>query len=223
MYKLHVKCLWLFIMGILLTACTQDSYEKEEGWPSPSKTYDFAEVHVNAAKLIDYVITDNGDMLKSTLAPCKWAQTTDTLYRAIIGYYRTGSIVDVNSCSRVTTVGITPLSKVKIGMKTDPVKMESVWLSNNRRFLNAGIYLKIGSTAIKDIVHHLGVVSDTLMTHTDGKSTLMLRLYHDQGGMPEYYSERIWFSIPLQDVRADSICLSINTYTGIVAKTFAMK
>ena len=67
------------------------------------------------------------------------------------------------------------------------------------------------------------MISDTLMSHSDGKKTLHLRLYHDQGGMPEYYSQRTYFSIPIQKLGVDSIQFTINTYKGLVTKTLSLK
>lgn len=52
------------------------------------------------------------------------------------------------------------------------------------------------------------------MVNADGTTTQHLTLYHDQGGVPEYYSQRTYVSIPLSDIHADFIILTINTYDG---------
>lgn len=223
MYRLHTKLttLLLLMAVCLLSACSQDSYEKGADL-EPNEAADFVEAHSNAHKLIDYFLTDKGERINTTPTAYSWVHTPDTFYRAIIDYYQTGQAITVKSCKQVNIARIMPADSVKSGVKTDPVKMESVWLSQSLRYLNASIYLKVGSTADNSIKHRLAVVSDGTHLHLNGKRTLMLRLYHDQGGMPEYYSERIYFSVPLENVEADSICLSINTYTGTVSKTFAL-
>ena len=59
--------------------------------------------------------------------------------------------------------------------------------------------------------------------HADNTKTLYLRLYHDQGGVPEYYSQRAFLSVPLQKLGVDSIHFEVNTYDGIVRKTLFVK
>ena len=108
-------------------------------------------------------------------------------------------------------------------MKTDPVRFESLWMGQNRRYLNGSVYLMVGNIDADDLPRQvIGAHSDTLMQNADGTRTLHLRLYHDQAGMPEYYSQRTYMSIPLEDVDADSVSLSINTYSGVVKKIFKL-
>ena len=50
---------------------------------------------------------------------------------------------------------------------------------------------------------------------------MTLRLHHDQGGVPEYYSSRIYTSIPLNGELAGKIIrLKVNTYKGEIEKTY---
>ena len=112
---------------------------------------------------------------------------------------------------------------MKEKVKTDPLTLESIWISKNKRYLNASVYLKVGSTDDEEAIHKMGVVCDTIMAHADSTRTLHLRLYHDQGGVPEYYSQRTYFSLPLSELHADSIRFSINTYKGEVVKTLKIK
>ena len=63
----------------------------------------------------------------------------------------------------------------------------------------------------------------TILTNPDGTSTSYLRLYHDQGGVPDYYSTQVYASLITSEILADSACISINTYKGIVTKAFQIK
>ena len=115
---------------------------------------------------------------------------------------------------------IIPLSELEVEMKTDPVKFESAWMSKTGKYINLSFALKTGTTEDDEAIHSLRVVQDTIKMNPDGTSTSYLRLYHDQGGVPDYYSTQVYASIITSEVLADSACITINTYKGIVTKTF---
>jgi hypothetical protein len=207
----------LFSATLLLTACTYDAYDKGEGNLSRVQA-DFGEALVDADKQVYRVITDDGEAL-AVAAPFtqQWVQKADTVYRVLFYYKRAAAAdagVEAVSCGKVSVAGIVPVDSVKGKMMTDPVRLESVWLSKNRRYLNVGFYLKSGTTSDEKAVHSLGIVADTLLLHPDGKTTLCLRLYHDQGGVPQYYSQRSYISIPMAGIKTDSVTFSANTYDG---------
>ena len=99
-------------------------------------------------------------------------------------------------------------------MKTDPVRMESMWIGKSKKYLNMGFYVMTGKADVDSLKHVLGCRRDTLITNIDGTRTLRLTFYHDQGGVPEYYSQRVYLSIPIQGIKADSVWLNVNTYEG---------
>ena len=72
----------------------------------------------------------------------------------------------------------------------------------------------MGTTEADSLKQVLGCRRDALITNVDGTRTLRLTFYHDQGGVPEYYSQRVYLSIPIQGVKADSIWFTVNTYDG---------
>lgn len=106
----------------------------------------------------------------------------------------------------------------KDGVRTDPVKFESMWLSAGGRYVNIGFYLKNGSTGDDNILHTIGMVQRRIVTNDDGTRTVMLQMYHDQGGVPEYYSSRYYVSVPCGEIDGDSVYITINTYDGPVTK-----
>ncbi len=105
---------------------------------------------------------------------------------------------------------------------TDPVKFESMWISANGKYLNLGLYLKNGSTQGDSLHHTVGMIRESETTDGDGKRTVSLRLYHDQGGVPEYYSSRYYVSVPCKEIDADSVVVTINTYNGAVERRFSL-
>ena len=57
----------------------------------------------------------------------------------------------------------------------------------------------------------------------DGRRAAYYRFLHNQNGIPQYYTNRRYVSILLPTVKPDTIHLSIQTYDGIVHKTFIVK
>lgn len=222
MHRLNILPLLLAL--VLFVGCKQDYYEAGDGEYS-LLTANFVEAHAAAHKTIDYVITDEGERL-SLQQPqtVSWAAKADSLYRAVLYYnFSGGTTVETVSMKKVSVVSITPKDSIKQGIKTDAVRLESMWLSKSKHYLNAAILVKSGDTDDEKVTHTMGIVAIDTLHNTDNTSTLCLQLYHDQGGVPEYYSQRAYFSIPLQGVANDSVRLSINTPEGVTTKTFSIQ
>jgi hypothetical protein len=220
-----MKHLYPIILATLfICSCTQDAYEKGEGKYSLMRA-DLVEAHANSDSLIDYIITDDNERLELTQPRShKWGKKTDTLYRAAFYYSKNADAkAEVLSASRVSTVNILHKDSLKDGMKTDPTTLESIWLSKNKRYLNLSLYLKTGQGGDEKALQQLAVIGDTLLLNADNTHTFYLNVYHDQGGVPEYYSERIYFSIPLYNIQTDSVCITIPTYKGTVVKRLKTK
>lgn len=220
-------CLLILALFCLFFSCTQDEYEKGEGKYSQMRA-DFVEAHASANKTADYVVTDDGDSLAlETPLSVNWMTTPDSIYRSLL-YYQIaqgkngGKVAQVISLGRVSSSRLRHPSFFKQGVKTDPVHFESLWVSKNRRYLNVGMALMVGAVD-GDAIHRIGMVGDTIVTHANGKSTYRLRFYHDQGGVPENYSQRIYFSLPLRGLDVDSMSFSINTYSGLVKRTLPVR
>lgn len=215
----------VFCLLCLLCGCTQDAYDKGEGEYSLVRA-DFAEAHSNGQKQIDYIVTDDGEQLP-TAEPysLKWVEKADTLYRGLFYYNKVerGSgqfAAELVSAGQVPCMQVRPLAKLVGEMKTDPVKFESAWMSKSGKYLNLGLYLMTGSTDDEEAMQHLALVQDTVVQNPDNTRTSYVRLYHDQGGVPEYYSTQVYASIPTNRFDADSVRLTINTYQGQVTKSF---
>jgi hypothetical protein len=202
-----------------LISCTQDAYEKGEGEYSLVRG-DFAEAVINSSNQVTKIVTDDGDELFLTSPyTAKWIAKADTTYRCMLYYNKVDGKAEIVSMGQVPCVRVYPLSQFDKEFKTDPVKFESTWMSKTGRYLNLSIQVKTGTADDTAAVQSLAVVSDTLITHPDGKQIRSLILHHDQGNVPQYYSTQVYFSIPTDRIDADSVRISINSYDGeVVAK-----
>ena len=217
-----------FLCGLLtfLASCQTDSYDKGEGELSLTRA-DFVVAHANNDKKIDQVVTDDGQTLTlQTPTSAKWITTADSLYRAVLYYNQretTDKMVEPVALSQITTLSPLPLEKFKEGIKTDPITFESIWKSRNGKYINIGMYLKIGQIDNNEVHHTVGIAMEKVQTNADQTSTAYLTFYHDQGDVPEYYSSKYYISIPCNEIEADSVCITINSYKGIVKKKFSVK
>ena len=118
---------------------------------------------------------------------------------------------------------VQPLKEFDKEFRTDPVKFESMWLSKSGKYLNVYLQLKTGVTEDTSAVQQLAFLTDTIMTYANGARTHHLLLHHDQNRVPEYYSTKAYVSIPTSQLTADSVRISINSYSGLVVKTLPLQ
>jgi hypothetical protein len=210
---------------VIPSSCTQDGYEKGDGKYSNMRG-DFVEAQVGAEKAIVFLTTDDGETLPLTQPyNAKWIMRPDTVYRCMLYYNKVREAngqyaAEPISIGEVPCPTIVPLSELETEMKTDPVKFESAWMSKTGKYLNLNLVLMTGTQDGEETTHRLVVVQDTILTNPDATRTCFLRLYHDQGGVPEYYSTQVYASILASQIPADSVRISINTYKGLVEKAF---
>jgi hypothetical protein len=72
-------------------------------------------------------------------------------------------------------------------------------------------------------VQQLAFISDTIIANPNQTTTHHITLHHDQNRVPEYYSTKAYVSILTDSIAADSVCISINTYSGLVTKSFSVR
>ena len=213
---------------LLATSCEQDTYDKGEGKYS-NMMADFVEAHANAEKKIDYVITDNGDSLVLA-APLElaWAKTADSTYRAALYYNKEGATtIKVMAIEQMLTLRLMPKDSIA-AMKTDPVGFESAWTSKNGRYINIALTLKVVTISETSKKHRINLIPDSIVENEAMHSrTLHATLYHDKGDIPEYYTQKYYFTLPSSTLSAfntDSIAININTTdNGTRTLTFAGK
>ena len=227
--SLAVKVISYFLplTSYLLISCTQDGYEKGDGKYSNMRG-DFVEALVGADKKMISLTTDDGDTFPLTEPySAKWITRPDTVYRCMLYYNKVREengqyAAEPISIGEVPCPSIKLLAELETEIKTDPVKFESAWISKSGKYLNLSLVLMTGTQDGEETIHRLMIVQDTILTNPDATKTCYLRLFHDQGGVPEYYSTHVYASIFTSQLPADSVKISINTYKGVVDKAFQL-
>lgn len=228
-FREHIKqSLAVIAFLITLTACTSESYDAGDG-PNSYLTADLVLLHTSQDKSVRSALLDDGTTLQfSNPFAQEWLARPDSVYRALLYYDKTDATTDAAAGNGTTAKTIvrarsvrpvpvlSPVEAAKVdAMRTDPVGFESLWMSKNKSYINLSLLLKSGKAEGDEALHALGVVSDGTTTDAAGSRTLHLTLYHDQGGVPEYYTVQQYVSIPTQLLEeADTVELTLNTYNG---------
>lgn len=223
MYRTGVRSFFGFLLALLVLAgCSADGYDSGDGRYSYLRA-DFVEMHADAGKAVDYVVTDEGERLAADPSfTISWITKPDSVYRALM-YYNKIYSESGSACAKavsvvqVSVLNIIPLQQVG-EVPSDPVTFESAWLSAGGKYLNMCVLLKAGTTDDSDAMQTIGIVGEQTVTMPDGGSCAVLRFLHDQGGVPEYYSVRKYLSIRTSDIDADAVKIKINTYSGETEK-----
>lgn len=204
-------------MVLLLTACTTDGYETGDGEYS-FLTTEFVEVYSNSQLMLTRAVDDSDNhFIFKTPCSYSWVSKPDSVYRAIL-YYKTneGETVEPYRVSPVVVLKLRNKEEVK-DIYTDPLIFESAWISKNRKYLNIGLAVKSGTTESQDeqLKQIVGILCDEVTIKGDGTKCYHLILTHNQNGVPEYYTNRAYVSMPLDGIgENDEIELTVNTYQG---------
>lgn len=227
-FREHIKqSLAVIALLITLTACTSESYDAGDG-PNSYLTADLVLLHTSQDKSVRSALLDDGTTLQfSNPFAQDWLTRPDSVYRALLYYDKTVATSDAAASNSTATSIVRarsvrpvpvlrPVEAAKVdAMRTDPVGFESLWMSKNNSYINLSLLLKSGKAEGDEALHALGVVSDGTTTDAAGSRTLHLTLYHDQGGVPEYYTVQQYVSIPTQLLEeAVTVELTLNTYNG---------
>jgi hypothetical protein len=103
-------------------------------------------------------------------------------------------------------------------MKTDPVGIQSIWLSGH--YINMTLQVKLQSE--KHLFHFI----ETSISQSKGTPLINLTLYHDKNDDVEAYTKIAYLSVPLdkyiqQYPDGFTVSFSINTFTeGVKTFTF---
>lgn len=220
----------LLFLLFVLSACSNDPYDTGDGSLSHMRA-DFVEAQTDASANIISIETDDGEhMFLTNAINVSWAERPDTVYRALLYYNKVEADDGTNNAeplgiSQVLVPQITPIEEVKDGIKTDPVTFESSWTSRNGKYLNLDLSIKTGSVNGDFNTQTIGIICTGVDTDANGRHHVSLRLYHDQNGVPEYYSAEAYVSIavsrlPIVPVEGDEVAVEINTYDGTITRTF---
>lgn len=109
-------------------------------------------------------------------------------------------------------------------MTDAPLGVESVWKAKNGKYVNVALLLKTGKMDDSSQGQAIALVCDSFSDTEDGRKVAELRFVHDQGGVPQYYTSRVYVSIPMAEFSdVDKIDITFNTYNGTVRKSLPIK
>lgn len=212
--------MWLF------AACESDTYDTGDGKYSYMRA-DFAEVYTDDASRLVKAVTDDDDLLVfDNPVSVSWITTPDSVYRALLYYNSVGHSVRPVMLGNVYVPPVRMADDVK-DPSTDPLHLDSSWMSRNGKYINLGITVMAGKDGEDTDKQSIGVACDGMTVGDDGAKEVRLRVLHNQNDVPQYYSVRTYISIPLAEipysiVSGDRIVVNVNTYGGEVSKEFML-
>lgn len=198
-------CLAIFLLSN--EGCQEDDYVY------PDVLTAFTEVQTSDEGVLTYLLTDQGDKYRVLEREGLDGLTPDSIYRALCVYQVTDvqeGTVQLYSAQKVLSMLPKPESDFKEGIRTDPLDIQSIWLSG--KYLNM-VLLPLA----KDKGHIFHFVENSLTQTDEGINRLELTLYHDQNGDYEAFTRKTYLSIPLWGYgnkldTGDRIVLHIQTY-----------
>lgn len=221
----------MVMLALAVSACSSDAYDTGDGSLSYMRA-DFVKAFADHDGKFTAAITD--DDLSLTLQPtiaAGWS-APDTVCRALL-YYDAARLPESAGEATVRPVAIGRVIMPKVidrpavaaGLPTDPVVMETVWRSNNRKYINLGLQLKTGTTDGDVAAQAIGWVYTGSTPIDGGAQRHSFMLAHSQNGVPQYYSIPLYVSLALDELPVtpgdgDEIEVSVNTYKGVVSRTF---
>ncbi|WP_302414943.1 NigD-like C-terminal domain-containing protein [uncultured Prevotella sp.] len=221
----------MVMLALAVSACSSDAYDTGDGSLSYMRA-DFVKAFADHDGKFTAAITD--DDLSLTLQPAIAAgwSAPDTVCRALL-YYDAAQLSESAREAAVRPVAIGRVIMPKVidrqavaaGLPTDPVVMETAWRSNNRKYINLGLQLKTGTTDGNVAAQAIGWVYTGSTTLDGGAQRHSFMLAHSQNGVPQYYSTPLYVSLSLDELPVtpgdgDEIEVSVNTYKGVVSRTF---
>lgn len=221
----------MVMLALAVSACSSDAYDTGDGSLSYMRA-DFVKAFADHDGKFTAAITD--DDLSLTLQPtiaAGWS-APDTVCRALL-YYDAAQLSESAREAAVRPVAIGRVLMPKVvnrsalaaDLPTDPVVMETAWRSKNHKYINLGLQLKTGTTDGNVAAQAIGWVYTGSTTLDGGALRHSFMLAHSQNGVPQYYSTPLYVSLSLDELPVtpgdgDEIEVSVNTYKGVVSRTF---
>lgn len=189
---------------------------KEEDYVYPSVVTEFIGAQTNNDGTISQLVADDGTIYSVLQRDGLGGLVADTLYRTISIYEPItqengkGNVAQLYSCQLVLSVNPLPASDFKGNIKTDPVDIQSIWLSGE--YLNMILLVQY-----KELSHLYHFVDEGITSDQSGTQTLNLRLFHDRNNDYEAFTKQVYLSVPLKNYlqllrKGDKIRFNLNTY-----------
>ena len=222
----HTAAVCLFLAAAaILSGCESEAYDSGDGEYSNLHA-DFADVQTKQTKSLVAALLDTGESVtfQSPLT-CEWAEVPASTYRALLYYYptATANVVKPYAAQPVYVLRWKDMSSVTL--KTDPIHMQSIWISENAAYINLRIGIMVGNEDDGSRGQQMiGVTLDNAVMHEDGTYTYTLTLRHAQNDVPQYYTSQQYISLPVNECKTgDTIILNVNTYEGQKQYTLNIK
>lgn len=225
-------CLKYILLPLVfaLFACENEVYDTGDG-PLSDMRADFVEAQTDADARMASVETDDGERLYLTGAvTVGWMERPDTVYRALLYYNKVEADggtyrAEPLGIQQVLVPLVTAVEALKDGLKADPLDFVSSWKSANGKYLNLELGVKTGTVDGSYGTQTLGLVCLGVDERADGTRLVRLALYHDQAGVPQYYTATVYLSIavsrlPIEPTEGDEVSVDIETYGGTLTRTF---
>lgn len=189
MRKIIYLCYLCMCLVLSFTSC------KEESYVYPPVQQDFLTAFSGSDGALKTLLTDKGehytiaeDLSKSKLTPNSSSRVVGN-YEILSGNNKAVRVYGL--LNAVSVIPLPPNSSPFInGIKTDPVKMVSIWMGKD--YLNI-----ILSIAMQDKKHSFHFVEEKI-ENIQGTKVITLLLYHNANGDSESFSKRAYLSIPLR-------------------------
>lgn len=220
-----ISAVFACLLSLMPVSCTNESYDTGDGGLS-YLCADFVEAHTTSDTTITKVVTDDGAALSLSRAlKLSWVSVPDTLYRALLYYNKKGNPVEPLAMGRVPVI----IPRIqKDSLFTDPLGVESVWMSASGKYVNISLLIKTGIPDSVDARQWISVVYSPHTPNWDAgglygvQDTLLL--LHSQNSVPEYYTSRMYVSIPTAALPSrDVVNIRVNTYGGMRTYTVRQK
>lgn len=213
-----------YILFWLVCCAILSSCKKDDDYVYPPVFTDILCVETDSKGKIAHLLTDKGVSYEADNGESYGNLVADTIYRMQCIYeplQGSGASSALIYSLRLLGSWI-PIqeSDLKADIKTDPVEIESIWMSGE--YINIAALVKL-----QDRSKHTFHFIETGIAEEPGMRTLNLTLFHDRGEDVEGYTQRIYFSVPLftyKEVLSQGSCVafSINTYkSGMKTYSFS--
>lgn len=206
---------WLAVfLSILLSlsSCRNDGYQTGDG-PLSYLRADYVDMEGRGG-VVTTIVTDEGVVLPF-MAGLRMSATNDTIIRCLLYYSSPEDGTPVEILSSKPVAVLLPVADSGIA-SADPVHLTSAWLARSGRYVNLQLGVMTGNDKPASASQQLQLNIDSISQV--GRGHLYVSLRHDQGGVPQYYTEEVLLSIPMP--QQDSLTLDVNTYSGVVRRTF---
>lgn len=218
-------CLVFAFFHLLILTCSCSS---DETTPYSTYAQELVTLHTSASCVADRATTDGGTRLTfSTPLATRWAQTPDSLYRALLAFAD-----DDATAGRYwerTTAAVTPLRADEVLVLTprsteeakewsgnrDAMSVDALWFAKDGRYINMQISVKSGTTDSGTEKHTIGIVADTVVTAATGLRHYHYRLCHSQNNIPAFYTVTAYLSVPTDSFAAgDTVSIAVPADNG---------